>query len=105
MRFKTLSGTEYVLENVEMIVEATGEECPSVGPQGIPVAVHYTGSLARVGVPMLSMITGGTMDVTEEYHQVEFARKPELGVRFTYWHPVWAGCYSTAVTEIEDENG
>jgi hypothetical protein len=103
MKFKTLSGTEYILNNIEMIVEATGEPCPAVGPQGIPVRVSYTGSLARIGDPMKSLFTGDDLKTTEEFHTVEFASKPEVGVRFTYYHPEWFGCYSTAVTEIEEE--
>lgn len=100
MRFKTKSGTEYVLKDVEMVVEATGEEYPSVGPQGIPVIVSYTGSLSRLGVPLRDLSTEGFFETVEEFHYIEFASMPKVGSRFTYYHPVWAGCYSTPITEI-----
>lgn len=105
MRFITASGTEYILKDVKMVIEATGEPIPSVGPQGIPVSVSYTGSMARVGVPMYDMRTGEKeLGTTDEFHPVEFFSMPIVGERFIYDHSVWLGCYSTAVIEIfEDE--
>lgn len=102
MRFTTTSGAEYILNNIETQIEATGESCPSVGPQGIPVRVVYTGSLLRVGVPVLDIWTGKDLDTekSDEFHQIEFISMPEIGVRFIYYHPLWAKCYSTPVTEI-----
>lgn len=100
MRFKTTSGTDYILNNIETQIEATGESCPSVGPQGIPVRVVYTGNLLRVGVPLLDAWTGKEFEAEADFHQIEFTSMPEIGVRFTYYHPLWAGCYSTPVTEI-----
>lgn len=102
MKFKTSSGTEYILKNVEMQIYATEEECPYVGPQGIPVNVTYTGELARVGTPLRD-IGGGFIDNTGAFYFVEFTRMPALGDRFTYYHEKWAGCYSTPVSEIETE--
>lgn len=102
IRFKTSSGTEYILKDVEMQIAATGEPCPSVGPQGIPVNVTYTGKLTRVGVPLKNLIGDGYTDTnTDEFYSVEFARMPTVGDSFLYYHELWAGCYSTPVSEIE----
>lgn len=100
MRFSTESGTEYILNDIEMVVEATGEECPSVGPQGLPVRVSYTGNLSRVGKPLRDLSTGGRFEAAEEFYSIEFSNMPEVGSRFTYYHPMWAGCYSTPITNI-----
>ena len=103
LKFKTESGTEYILKNVEMQIEPTGELCPSVGPQGVPVFVTYTGKLTRIGSSLRDLSTGGSFDTTDEFHSVEFSRMPTIGDRFTYYHELWAGCYSTPITTI-DEN-
>ena len=100
MRFKTESGTEYILKDIETVIEATGEDCPSVGPQGIPVRVSYTGKMSRRGVPLRMLDTGVHLETAGEFHQIEFVSMPEIGSRFTYYHPVWMGCYSTPITDI-----
>lgn len=102
MKFKTESGTEYILKDIEMQLHTTGEPCPSVGPQGIPVSVTYTGKLARIGAPLRDLSTGGYMDTPDEFHSVEFPRMPTIGDRFIYDHEVWAGCYSTPITVIDE---
>lgn len=102
MRFKTVSGTEYILTDIELQLEATGEPCPSVGPQGIPVVLSYTGNLSRVGKPMRNIYTGEHIEKSDEFHPVEFARMPTVGESFAYYHQQWAGCYSTPVSEIEE---
>lgn len=104
MKFKTASGTEYILTDIETEINATGEPCPPVGPQGIPVILSYTGTLSRVGKPLFDMSSGGSFQTNEESHRIEFNHLPEIGVRFTYYHPVWAGCYSTIVTVIEEDH-
>lgn len=101
MKFKTESGTEYILKDIEMQIFPTGESCPSVGPQGIPVVVVYTGKLARIGAPLRDLSTGGFMDTPDDFHSVEFSKMPEVGDRFVYDHELWAGCYSTPITVID----
>lgn len=106
LKFKTSSGTEYILKNVEIKIEATEEPCPSVGPQGIPVNVTYTGELARIGSPLRDVSTGGSFDTTGAFYFVEFTRRPAVGNSFSYYHEQWAGCYSTPITELSpDEYG
>lgn len=102
MKFKTASGTEYILTDIETEIEATGELCPSVGPQGIPVIVFYTGNLTRVGKPLRDISTGGHIETTGDVERVTFSKMPEVGYRFVYDHPVWAGCYSTIITDLEE---
>lgn len=104
LKFKTSSGTEYILKDVELQIDATGEDCPAVGPQGIPVVVTYTGKLARVGSPLRDLSTGGYLDTaTDSFHSVTFASMPTVGDRFVYYHELWAGCFSTPVSEINAE--
>lgn len=93
-----------MLEGIEMSVEATGETCPSVGPQGIPVVVVYHGMLTRVGAPLRNLGSGGHFEASGS-DRVEFFEMPEVGRRFVYNHPVWDGCYSTPITELENSDG
>ncbi len=102
MKFKTISGTEYLLKDIETHIEATGEPPPSVGPQGIPVIVWYIGELARVGKPLTDLMSGGSFETDEDFYSVKFSSMPVIGERFFYYHPAWYSCYSTKIVEIKE---
>lgn len=102
LRFTTFSGTEYALKDIIRHVVVTGEECPGVGPKGVPVAVHYTALMARMGTP-LRHVDGGFIETSYEFHTIRFNHLPQLDERFNYYHPVWQWGYSTPVQCVEEQ--
>lgn len=86
MRFITESGTSYELTDIE---EAPG---------------GYTATLSRDGVPIVHYVTGEPMAAPLPAETVFFSTLPEVGKRFSFISPTAAGCMSTPVREIEDED-